>query len=307
MRWVVKAAVQGAISLAPGGHRLNYYLQKNVSRRLPQVGEKFDLHAEMPARHLAALERVRPGLDRSTLKCYEFGAGWDLIGPISMWALGVDQQIILDIRFNIKLELVNATILKFATDSAHLEQVLAAPLRAVDAAPVTRIDELATRFGITYLAPADARSVPLPDACIDFVSSSVTLEHIRAQEITSILLETRRLLRPGGVVSSVIDMKDHYQYIDPNLSCYNFLRFPSWQWRFLNPSLQWQNRLRHPQYLELFADAGYEILADKIEPASDGDLRELASMRIAREFARFSPADLGTKSTHLVAAPAPAR
>ncbi len=301
MRWVAKAAVQGTISLVPRGEEINYFLQRNVSRRLPRVGDEFDIHAKHAAQHLAALERVRPGVDRSTLKCYEFGAGWDLIEQITMWALGVDQQTILDVRPNIKVELVNRAIHEIATNPVRLEQALGCRLRPVDVAPIASTADLRERFGITYLAPADARSVPLPDGSIDFVTSTETLEHIPPLEIAAILRETRRLLASDGVISSLIDMKDHYHYIDPAVSPYNFLRYPPWAWRLLNPGLQPQNRLRNSQYRALFTDAGYEIVFDECEPPTNDELRELQQMRIASEFRRFSWLDLGTKETHLVA------
>ena len=304
MRWLAKAGVQGTLSLMPRAAEINYYMQKHVTRRLPRVGADFDLHAETAAQHLAALDRFRAGVERSTLSCYEFGAGWDLVGPVAMWALGVDRQTLLDIRPNLKFELVNATLRQFASASAHLEEVCKAPLRRVDGAPITDTAELSARFGITYLAPADARSVPLPDGCFNFVVSTFTLEHIPADEIAAILRETRRLLGSEGVISSLIDMKDHYQYIDAQLSTYNFLRYPPSIWRLLNPGLAWQSRLRHSQYIELFTSAGYEILADEPTLPTDEDLRELQRMHIAREFSRFTPVDLGTKSTHLVVRPA---
>lgn len=300
MRWVAKAAVQGAISHVPRGHELNYYLQKHASKRLPRRGEAFDMHAVTAAQHLAALARIRPGADRSSLHFYEFGAGWDLIGPIAMWALGVDRQTLLDIRPNLKFELVNDTIRQFAARSEHLERLLGGPLRPVEDLPVTGVADLESRFGITYLAPADARSVPLPAGSVDFVSSTFTLEHIPAFEISAILRETRRLLGADGVMSSLIDMQDHYQYIDSKVSVYNFLRYRSPVWLLLNPSLQWQSRLRHSQYLELFRAAGYEILFDEPKPPTEEDLSMLAGMHVAPEFARFTLEDLGTRATHLV-------
>ena len=301
MRWVAKAAVQGTISLVPRGEEINYFLQRNVSRRLPRVGDEFDMHAKHAAQHLAILEQLRPGLDRSTLRCYEFGAGWDLIEQITMWALGIDEQTILDIRPNIKVDLVNRTIHEIATNSARVEDALGCRLRPVDGGPIASTADLPKRFGITYLAPADARSVPLPDGSIDFVTSTETLEHIPPQVIAGILRETRRLLAHDGLISSLIDMKDHYHYIDAAVSTYNFLRYPPWAWRLLNPGLQPQNRLRHSEYRQLFTDAGYEIVFDESEPPTDDELHELQQMRIASEFARFSWSDLGTKETHLVA------
>ncbi|MGH2882085.1 MAG: class I SAM-dependent methyltransferase, partial [Solirubrobacteraceae bacterium] len=256
MRWLAKAAIQGGLSLIPGGRRANYFMQRNVSKRLPRSDADFDFHAATAARHLAALDRARPGSDRSVLRCYEFGAGWDLIGPMAMWALGIENQTLVDIEPNVKLELVNDTIARFAKDRTRLEHSLEASIRSPDDSPLAGLGELATRFGITYLAPQDARDLPLPDGTVDFVSSTFTLEHIPPEDIAAILRETRRVMAPEAMISSLIDMQDHYNYIDSGVSVYNYLRYPAWRWRFLNPSLQPQNRLRHSQYLRLFDQAG---------------------------------------------------
>jgi len=303
MRWLAKAAVQGGLSLVPGGQRANYFLQRNVSKRLPRSDADFDFHAATAARHLAALDRVDPGNERGALRCYEFGAGWDLIGPIAMWALGVERQTVVDINPNVKLELVNDTVRRFADHRPRLEGALGSSLRPVDATPLTGLHQLPGRFGISYLAPQDARATPLPNGGVDFVSNTFTLEHINSQDIAAILRETRRVMAPGALISSLIDMQDHYNYIDPKVSVYNYLRYPDWRWRFLNPGLQWQNRLRHPLYLKLFEGAGFEVLLDEAQTATDSDLRELARIPLAPEFRGFSEVEVAIRSTHLVARP----
>ncbi len=303
MRWLAKAAVQGVLSFAPRGRELNHFLQKNVSRRLPRSDRDFDFHAQTAAEHLKALERVCPEIDRSTLHCYEFGGGWDLIGPISMWAMGIDRQTVVDINPNLELELVNDTIRRFANDRPRLERVLGSPVRPVDGSPIAGVADLAGRFGVTYLAPQDAREMPLADATVDFVSNTFTLEHIGPDDIVAILRETRRIMAPHAIISSLIDMKDHYHSVDAGVSPYNFLRYPGWRWRFLNLSLQWQSRLRHSQYLQLFQRSGFEVLFDDPRRPTRADLLELRRMPWAPEFAGFSEIDLGTKQTHLVARP----
>jgi hypothetical protein len=185
---------------------------------------------------------------------------------------------------------------------ARLEQALAATLRAPEPSPVAGVGDLATRFGITYLAPQDARALPLADRTIDFVSSTFTLEHIPPGEIAAILRETRRVMTPDAIISSLIDMQDHYNYVDSGCrsttTCY-----PAWRWRFLNPSLQPQNRLRHSEYLRRFDAAGFEVVSDEpVRPTAE-DLHELRRRPLAPEFAGFDEVDLGTRSTHLVARP----
>ena len=71
----------------------------------------------------------------------------------------------------------------------------------------------------------DARASGLHAGCVDIITSTNTLEHIPPGEIAAILRECARLLREGGLMSSSIDLQDHYHWFDKNISVYNFLRF----------------------------------------------------------------------------------
>src|ERR671913_462734 len=113
MRWQYKAAVQKTLSFVPGGERLNYLLQRHVTKGLPAGDGQFFLHFDQAAGHVRGLaEHGKPQVDVS--RAYEFGAGWDLIGPLSMWALGIPQQVLVDINTHLRFELVNHSIAQLA-------------------------------------------------------------------------------------------------------------------------------------------------------------------------------------------------
>ncbi len=110
-------------------------------------------------------------------------------------------------------------------------------------------------------------------------------------------------MAPEAVISSRIDMQDHYHYVQSSISVYNYLRFPGWQWRWLNPPLHSQNRLRHSEYVELFEGAGFDIDWDDPATPTTADLVELRGIPLAPEFERFSVIDLGMRHPHLLAPP----
>ena len=72
---------------------------------------------------------------------------------------------------------------------------------------------------------------------MDCITSTYTLEHIPADDIRRILVECNRILKPGGLILSLIDYQDHYSWLDLRISRYNFLRYSERQWRWFNSSL----------------------------------------------------------------------
>ncbi|MDP8911707.1 MAG: class I SAM-dependent methyltransferase [Actinomycetota bacterium] len=302
MKWVAKALVQSAFSYVPGGERLNYVLQRHVFKSLPGSDAVFRGKLARAFRHFEAFREHGPKRDPSEAVFYEFGAGWDLIVPLAYYALGVERQILVDIRPLVRLELVADTIRKFDRHWRALEQEAPGPLRPLGGAPVESVADLEQRFGIAYHAPRDARDTGLPGASIDFISSTDTVEHIPEDDLLRILRECRRLLKPDGVMSYRIDLEDHYAHFDPTISKFNFLRFSDRTWRLLNPPLHYQSRLRYPDHVRLAERAGLEIVDEIVSRASERDLERARGLEVAERFRNgYSRDDLMVKGLTIVA------
>ena len=288
MRWIAKAALQRGLGLLPQGERLNYLFQRHVARSLPGGEPAVQRKLARARQHLEAFGR--PVEDAVF---YEFGAGWDLAIPLSYAALGVRRQVLVDIRPSARVELVNETL--------ALLEGLGDDLRPLGG-PVSSLGELEKRFGITYLAPRDARATGLEGESIDFVTSTDVCEHIPEEDLAQIFRECTRLLRPGGAISCRIDLQDHYAYFDSSLSRYHFLRFSDRAWGLVNSPLHFQNRLRAPDYLRLVREAGLELVSERPSGPSPEGLVELEAMRLAPRFRNgYTAEELGVTVLSFVA------
>ena len=86
-------------------------------------------------------------------------------------------------------------------------------------------------------------------------------------------------------MSCSVDLHDHYAYADPRISVYNFLRYSDRTWNAINSKLHHQNRLRAPDYIRLFGEAGMTIARAETTVPPDADER-LRQLRIAERFVR---------------------
>ena len=187
MNWKHKARLQRALSALPGGGRVHYLLQRYVTRSLPVSDHGFLFRAGL-AKEILGLVQEHRSEPLSGQVFFEFGAGSDLIGPITLFALGVERQVVVDRSVLVRSALLRNTLEKATRLGPQLGFVRLP--RSADPKDL----------GIEYLAPVDARATGLPAGSMDVVTSNSTLEHVPQDEISPLLAECRRLLRPGGLL-----------------------------------------------------------------------------------------------------------
>lgn len=299
MKWLAKAALQKALSAAPGGQRLNYLLQRRVTHGLPRPP------AELKSKFRAALLHWRAAKENGggpPQSAFEFGPGWELAVALCLYMLGVERQVLADLRPLLRPGLLGHAAGFYRAQLPELERLAGKELRPLPPGPEGRA--WLRSLGIDYRAPQDAARSGLPDASVDLVHSTQVLEHVPAAALVPLLAECRRLTSPAGVVSLTIDMADHYSQFQPGLSPYNYLRFSDAAWRLINSGLHYQNRLRLSDYLEAAGRAGLAVAAQELTLPDESQRAALAAMPLARRFAGRDMEDLMVLEAHLVLRPA---
>jgi SAM-dependent methyltransferase len=300
MKWLAKAMLQKAMSLSPGSERMNYIFQLHVTKQYPRSHDRFLHWTRIATQHFDVFSMCARSVPLPAVSFYEFGAGWDLIIPLTYYALGVDHQTLIDIDPRLRLELVNNALQRFSTHKTEIQEKSGRFLRSVGPEPVRNLKELEDKYGIAYRAPMDARNTALASSSIDFISSTATLEHIPESDVLKIFEECRRILKPGGIISCRIDMVDHFAYFDSHISEYNFLKFSDRCWDFVNNRLVLTNRLRHADYIRLIKLARLEVVEEQTERPTCSDLETLRKLKLSRRFREQTFEELGVKRMNVV-------
>ncbi|MDX1958054.1 MAG: class I SAM-dependent methyltransferase [Leptospiraceae bacterium] len=295
MNYKIKALVQNILSNIPFGERINYYLQKNLSHSLPINEIAFRLKVEEALFHIQSYKKFSSNRE---IRYFEFGAGWDMIVPLVLRLEGCNELTCIDIRRLIFPELIENSIERLSKNFDQYSSIL----NSFDTKQLYNDPEtfLKDKFNINYIAPSDARKTNIESNSIDLISSTATFEHIPKKIISEILKESQRILSSDGILSCTIDYKDHYSYFDRSISIYNFLQFEDKTWNYLNPSLHYQNRLRHIDYLQIFEDAGFKLLFEELVYPDDNEKAILEKIVLADTFKNYSLDSIAIKSSRLV-------
>jgi hypothetical protein len=246
--WLLKAAVQGAISPLPGRDRLNHLLQRHIPGSVALTEEVFERKLSQCHRHLESYRTQHGSLPRHVL---ELGTGWYPIVPLGLTDAGVERVTTFDVNPLCDLARSRAAAQRFGSGRR-------ADLAAASAA------ELLEPFGIRVIV-RDVRNSGLDPGSVDLFVSNNTLEHIPPPTLVEIMAEFRRLAAPGAVMDHFIDMSDHYAHFDRTISEYNYLRYSDRRWRPFNNRLQYQSRLRITDYRRIVKDAGFRVVAEDAE------------------------------------------
>jgi SAM-dependent methyltransferase len=281
--WKIKAALQTGLSLAPNPEELNLWFQRRVTHGLPPADERI-LEKVGWARHHVAQYGLHGARPLRGSRFFEFGAGWDFAQALAQHALGVQEQLVVDIRRLGRTDIAEAAV---ASLDRLMPEFSAAPGSRGSDVQAT-LEGLLAAYGIEYRAPADARATGLPEGSIDCVTSTDTLEHIPPEDIAAILRECHRILSDDGIMSFRVDYRDHWAYFDRRITPVNMLQYSNRRWARYNPSLNYQNRLRHDDYARLFDAAGFTIVQNEQEPALDESREFLTRCTVAAEFRSYT-------------------
>lgn len=269
MNWMLKCAAFYGLRFLP--HRVYHWAQEHITGR--HTDTLTDQWLNAYGTHVEALRSLPSGA-----VALEFGAGRNLLTPLLLSAAGASKVIAIDVVPMATVQRVNGMIAQLAR-----HRPMAGYWR-----PVTNLgSDLREKYRIDYRAPADMRATGLPPCSVDLICSTSTLEHIPPAQIRAIIQECRRLCRPRGMLSMIIDYHDHYASADPRIDRFHFYRYPEWLWSIFSPREHFQNRLRHSDYELIFQ--GFEFATNRrIIPEG----AHLNGVHLHTRFKHYAPHDL---------------
>ncbi|HTK76174.1 MAG TPA: methyltransferase domain-containing protein [Gemmataceae bacterium] len=235
----------------------------------------------------------------------EIGTGWRPIIPLLFSLSGAARLVSVDTQRLMDGPSFAGTAISLSAHAAEVADRLGLDeqdVRHFLVAPPGELADSLARFRMEYYAPCDLVCSPLPDGAFDGVISRAVLEHVPPDVLRPLLRRVFRLLRPGGWTCHAVDNSDHWSHGDRRLSRVNFLRYSDRLFAFLNRfnALDYQNRLRHPEYVDFLRDAGFDILVSRSDPEPRA-LEDLKTLPLADRFRAFSKEDLARLDSYFLA------
>ena len=238
------------------------------------------------------LERVQfilseKGISLEGLSVLEIGSGWMPLMPYLLKEkAGVDKVYTYDLNDHYQnkyIDELNTHFLKKGLDLRVPETGLHIP------------------DFVEYYPKANVITADLPQK-VDLIFSRFVLEHVNPKDIVA--MHKRFVEKYGNnvLIFHFISPSDHRAFSNSSLSHYDFLRYSQSEWDRIQTKFDYHNRLRLPQYLELFEEAGLNVSYLEYDYAEKGTKKyELfKKVPIHSDYTSYSDKELSAGSINVL-------
>jgi SAM-dependent methyltransferase len=121
------------------------------------------------------------------------------------------------------------------------------------------LDQVLDACNAQYLTKGLQSLRSIADNSVDFVWSQAVLEHVRRADFAATMKELYRIMKPGGIASHSIDLKDHLG------GALNNLRYSDarWEAEWMAKSGFYTNRFRYGEMIDMFCREGFDVTVDR--------------------------------------------
>jgi SAM-dependent methyltransferase len=219
----------------------------------------------------------------------ELGPGDSLLSAMIAHAYGASAYYLVDVGAFAQVDVKRcAAMADFLADKG---------LPTIEVDNVTSTEAMLAACRATYGTCGLMSLRTIPDDSVDYILSHTVLQHIRLVEFLETMRELRRLLRPNGISSHWVDLKD---CLGGGL---NNLRFSDtlWESPFMATSGFYTNRIRYSEILELFSEAGFKAEVLHVKHWHDLPLKQ---SKLSSRFRSLPQEELRVQGFHVILTPA---
>ena len=152
-------------------------------------------------------------------------------------------------------------------------------------ASANSFDDLYRLLGFRYVIDNSGKLSNFQDESFSTIYSGGVLEHVHNDIINDYIKDFYRLLKPGGYCIHSITINDHYT--DRTLPDKYYLTFSDKVWkRFFENKVQYINRLQRSEWLNIFQQAGFELIDEESSYVS------IEKLKINKKYMNYDKKDL---------------
>jgi len=155
-------------------------------------------------------------------------------------------------------------------------------------------------YGVEYFPNYNIVKKDFPD--VDVVFSRYVLSHMNENDVDVLHKKMKKELKKGSYIIHFISPSDLRQHNDSSLSLQDFLKYSKEQWDSIHTKYDYHNRLRLPQFLEVFKKYDYEIVHLDYESLSEETKKYdlFKKVQLHQDYKKYSDEELTAGNIFLI-------
>ena len=313
MHWKIgyfaKHAAQKVLGGVPNGFVVQEFVKRSTGHWNRVASDRF-----ARPRLEEKVSRFNAAGIRPPVVVVEQGTGWHGLDLLLFHVAGARRIVTCDTTPWLREELVRYNARSFTSWSDIVKRWRGTDPEAVDeraerlrqGADLPYPDLLAS-LGVTVRVTRSMHRAEIDSDSVDLFYSDSVLQFIEPGDLETLVREARRFLKASGVSFHVIDCVDLHAMKDRRIPRLGYLGWPEPAWRLMTSRyLNYQNRLRMPEFAALFARHG--MPSRVTHPGVEGDDLDYARRRLAHRarFTGMTAEEIATRSVRLTSVPAAA-
>ena len=271
MKWYVKLTAQKFVSFLPSSIRrpINKGLTKYFGMSTKKISDG-KIKSEID-RGLAVARFLTQNTEKefSSFRILELGSGWHGSDLILFYLLGCDRIMTVDVIRLLDSQFLVRFIAGFEMNLQHISKESGVELTTIKHR-YKRISNCLSWHdfllvtGFEYCAPARLVDVT-SEVKFDIFYSYSVLHRMKIGELNEVLKAAINLCADNFYSCHIIHHYDHNARHDIELNPIHYLKYSERRWNLLQTDLvNYQNRLRNKQFIEIFESNGFKIIASDV-------------------------------------------
>lgn len=304
MYWQVRFLRNAISGLIPFTENL-----RKLKRKLPAYPVSVDEWTlEQGIKQIKILRSL--GYEIRGKRVMEIGTGWQPIIPLLLSLSGAERIFLIDIQKLLDARAFFSTVNGLVPHLTKISERLRVKRHDLEKASNIQagkpLSYYLEYFNMEYRAPCDILTAYLPHKSIDLIISRSVLEHIRPHLLRRLFVAFSPLLKNDGRMFHIVDNSDHWEHGDKRISRLNFLKFGERLFSLICSfnRLDYQNRLRHFEYIAMLKASGFQIDFSK-SPIDKKALNDLNHLNLSPRFRGIPKEELAILTSYIVSSKAP--
>ncbi len=299
MDWKLKALAYRLLQITPFCDSLYEFVQQHVTKSIEVTPERIRQKIDVGNEYWQILREHMPECEVDRLTHMDLGCGWMPTIPFLFYCLGVNNQLLLDIKPHMRWSHVAATVRTFN----QIQRDRSAPFLTAVQRPLPPVGDgeglasYLTRLGIRYIVPYKPEDMFFI-AGPKYITCTQVLLHLSRNQLQALFSDIKKCLaQEGGLFAAQVYLYDLFSDIDPTIPKFNKLKYSSFVWdRIISSRFLRYNRLTAGDYRRLLIEAGFEICEFRTSPPKKEDVAELSRMKLAAEFRHIPVEELACRN-----------